>query len=289
MREAHVGDVLGQLHGQLLVGQAGPPRAEVHLVHAHRLAYRLPPGASGRPLLVAPGVLGGEHHRRGGGRPLGQVGQRVGLVPPHAVLAVDRVLVPGALGHAGHEQLPHARSAERAHREPAAVPEVEVAGDAHPAGVRRPHRERRPGHRAGLADVRAEHLPQLLVPAFPDQVQVEIADHGQEPVRVVGHLLVAAVRVVRGGDPVVRHLLVRQGDREHALGQVGHGHPAAVVEHQGHRRGQRPQGPDDDAVRAGMGAQDRMRIVVLPGDQPFDLGQADLAVCHGPSRLHFGD
>ena len=180
-----------------------------------------------------PRVPRGVHHRRGGGRPLGAAsasGSALSRHTPSWPQTAYLYRVPSAT--LGHEQLPHAGAAQRAHREAAAVPVVEVAGHAHPAGVRRPHGERRPGHRAGLADVRAEHPPQLLVPAFPDQVQVELAEHGQEPVRVVGHRLVAVVRGVRGGDPVVRHLLVRQGDREHALVHVGHGHPAAVVEHQ---------------------------------------------------------
>ena len=35
------------------------------------------------------------------------------------------------------------------------------------------------------ADVRAEHLPELLVPALADQVQVDLAERRQEAVRVV--------------------------------------------------------------------------------------------------------
>jgi hypothetical protein len=32
-----------------------------------------------------------------------------------------------------------------------------------------------------------------------------------------------------------------------------------------------------------MGAQDRVRVMVMPGDQPLDLPQAEFSVCHGNS------
>ena len=79
-------------------------------------------------------------------------------------------------------------AAERAHRVRAAVPVVEVAGDADTVGVRRPDGEGRAGGLADLADVRAEHAPQFLVPALADQVQVELAQRRQVTVRIVAHL-----------------------------------------------------------------------------------------------------
>jgi hypothetical protein len=36
-----------------------------------------------------------------------------------------------------------------------------------------------------VADVRAEDRPQLLVPALADEVQVDLAERGQEPVGLV--------------------------------------------------------------------------------------------------------
>ncbi len=202
-QELHVGeaqarDVVGQLVGELEVGQAGPPRAQVHLVHADRLADLLAPLAGGQPLGVAPLVPGGVDDRRGRGRPLGQVGHGVGLAPPLPVRPADVELVPGAVAHVGHEQLPDPGAAQRPHRVPAAVPVVEVADDPHAAGVGRPDREGRPGHVAVLLHVRAEDLPEVLVPALADQVQVHLAQGGQEPVRVVGDDLgqAAAVAVV---------------------------------------------------------------------------------------------
>src|SRR3712207_9065671 len=62
---------------------------------------------------------------------------------------------------------------------------VEVAHDADRAGRRRPHRERRAGHALDLADVRAELRVQLLVAAFADQVEVDLAERRREAVRVL--------------------------------------------------------------------------------------------------------
>ena len=105
--------------------------------------------------------------------------------------------------------------AERAHRVAAAVPAVEVAGHPHAAGVRRPDRERRAGDHAArcvvAAHVRAEHLPQLLVPALADQVQVELAERRQEAVRVVDDVRVAVV--VGDLEPVVGDRSSRAGRR----------------------------------------------------------------------------
>src|SRR5215831_16771433 len=139
-----------------------------------------------QPLLVAPGVARGEHDRRGGGRMLGAAGHGVGLAPPPPVGAADVELVAGAVADSGHEQLPHPRAAERAHRVAAPVPVAEVADDPRTVRVRRPYGERGAADLAEtdavgavLAHVRAKHLPELLVPALADQVQVGLAERGQ--------------------------------------------------------------------------------------------------------------
>ena len=176
--EPEVGDVGGQLDRELAVGQAGPPRAEVHLVDRHRAGQRLPDGALGQPVVVLPLVRGLVHDRAGGGRQLGVGRHRVGLVPPHPVGPADRVLVGAAGGDPGHEQLPDPGPAERAHRVRPPVPEVEVADEPDPARVRRPDGE----GGAGLGRPRAERAPELLVPALADQVQVDLAERGKVPV-----------------------------------------------------------------------------------------------------------
>src|SRR6185437_390808 len=119
--------------------------AEVHLVHADRLAGPLPTATRGQPVLVAPGVAGGVHQRCGGGWLLGAAGHRVGLAPPSPVGAADVELVVGAVADVGHEQLPDPRAAERAHRITTAVPVVEIADDPRAPRVRCPDGERGAG------------------------------------------------------------------------------------------------------------------------------------------------
>jgi len=196
VREAGLDHVLGELLGQLDVGQARPPRAQVHLVRAHRLLVGplLRPG--GHPLAVLPLVHRLVHHRRGGRRHLGVLSQRVGVLDPVAVPAQDLELVLGADVRVRHVQLPDAGRAQRPHR-PAVVraPAGEVADHLDAVGARRPDRE---GH-AGALGLRAQHRPELLVPALADQVQVELTQGGQMPVRVVELLAVHVQPVVQHG------------------------------------------------------------------------------------------
>ena len=268
--EPEVGHVGGQLDRELPVGQAGPPRAEVHLVDRHRAGQRRPDGALGQPVAVVPLVRGLVHDRGGGGRRLGVGRHRVGLVPPHPVGPADGVLVGGAGGDAGHEQLPHPGPAERAHRVRPPVPEVEVADEPDPARVRRPDRERG----AGLRRPRAERAPELLVPALADQVQVDLAERGKVPVGVVLQLGLAVhvpnfKFVISNGPGRLwhRHL-------EDTLVAVRHRVAAAVGQHDGHLGGSgrrarmvAPSGPGGRRERsAGHGAGRR---------RPFDLAERD--------------
>ena len=195
VREAEVDEVRHQVVGDLLVGVdvAAPvllPRAEVHLVDRHRSVHGRLVAAVGHPLVVAPGVRRLEDHRRRRRGSLGVEGHRVGLLAPLAVGAEDQELVLRPRADVGHEQLPDARGAELAHRVLAAVPAVEVALDPHALGRRRPHGERRALDRRGAealvpVPVRAEHRPQQLVAALVDEVQVHLAEAGQEAVGVV--------------------------------------------------------------------------------------------------------
>ena len=192
-------DVVDELVGQLAVGQPLPPRAEVHLVDAHR------------PLVPAASPRAGQPRRRRptrsvdsvttealSGRHLGGEGHRVGLLPPRAVGAEHVEPVPAADRDAGDEDLPHAGGAQRPHRVGAGLPVVEVAGHPHAAGVGRPHGERHavdPAARGVVAPhVRAEHLPEPLVPALADQVLVELAERRQPAVGVVDGVAVCRPR-----------------------------------------------------------------------------------------------
>ena len=172
------------------------------------------------------------------------------------------------------------------------VPVVEVADDPDALGARRPHGERgacgvaERGH--VRADPRAERLPQLLVPALLDQVQVEFTDRGQVAVRVVLQHLGSAG--VGHGEPVVGHGLrgsVVAGQRG-ALGQrAGEDTRVHVVErvaapsrqHDLDPFGQRAERPDRHTVPARMGAEHRVWIVMFTADEPVDL--LPCHPCHG--------
>ena len=257
-------DVADQLVGQLAVAQPLPPGAEVHLVDAHRLVVQVLGGPRGDPLLVAPDVVRLHHHRRRRGRDLGAVGHRVGLLPPRSVPAEDLQLVPGAGADPGDEQLPDPAGPQAAHRVPAPDPVVEVRDHPDRQGVRRPDRERRPldlPHRAGEAPhVRPEHVPQLLVAALGDQVQVDLAEGGQEAVRVVHDRGVD--RVVADPQPVVGHLRHRHHAAPDAVPLVLQGVAAPVLEDHLDTGRQRPQGPHGDRPLVRVGAQDGVRVVV---------------------------
>ena len=183
--EAEVGEVVGQLVGQLPVGQAVAPGAEVDLVDRHRLGDRVAPLAVGHPGVVAPGVAGGVDDAGRLGRVLGREGDRVGLEGEGPRRGDQLVLVPGPAGDPGHEQLPDPRGAERPHRVQPAVPGVEVADHPDRAGVGSPDGEGGPGHAVDRHLVGAELLPQPLVAALAQQVLVELADGRPEPVGVV--------------------------------------------------------------------------------------------------------
>jgi hypothetical protein len=269
--EAGLVEVVDELVGHLAVVEARLPRAQVHLVDAHRLGVRRARGAGRHPLAVAPLVAGVVHHRRGGRRDLGGEGQRVGLVPPAAVPAEDAELVAGARLDAGHEQLPHPGAAEHAHRVRPARPAVEVAGDPQALGRGRPDREAGPGDRAGrgvvVADVGAQDVPEPLVAALADQVQVDLAERGQPAVRVVDDVDALAVA---HGQPVVRGRT-----RDDAGEQPGVVHPdqreaLAALAHHVHLVGVRPQHPDHGAVRVRVRAQDRVRVMVRSAEQAVD-------------------
>ena len=174
--EAEVGDVGDQRVGDLvprveLARVVLAPRGEVHLVGRHRLVDGLARAALLQPRLVAPLVLRLPHLRGGARRLLGVLGQGVGAVDPLAVGAADAELVLRPDAGVLDVDVPDAGPVEARHRVRRAVPTGPLAGDLDLHGVGGPDAERR----AVLADLRAEHPPELLVPALPDQVQVELA------------------------------------------------------------------------------------------------------------------
>ena len=157
----------------------------MHLVDRHRRAARIPPRPLRLPFGVAPLVRGGGDPRRG---PRGQLrgpGERVRLETQLAVGPQDVILVQRARRDPRHEELEHARAAQPPHGQPALVPAAEVADDAHAPGVRGPHGEAGAVHAGELARVGAEHAPERAVGSLGNEVDVHVADRGQEAVRVV--------------------------------------------------------------------------------------------------------
>jgi hypothetical protein len=109
--------------------------------------------------------------------------------------------------------------------------------------------------------VRAQHLPELLVPALTDEVQVH---GGQVAVRLV-HGDGFGIRV-RDGKAVVRDMALLQGfhhGHPHAVGFMFHGNLARGGDH-GDGLGQMLHGTDSDvAVVVQVRAKDGMGGVVF--------------------------
>src|SRR3546814_4212263 len=62
---------------------------------------------------------------------------------------------------------------------------IEVAGDADPRGVRGPHREARSGDAAPRLELCAEPLVQPAMRTLGHQVDVDVAQHRREAIRVL--------------------------------------------------------------------------------------------------------
>ncbi len=267
VREAEIGHVRGKLLGELTVRQVGAPGGEVDLVDGERGLVDRAFAAPGHPLAVAPLVVRGGDDRGGGGGHLRAPGHRVGAQGVAAVGPGEVELVERALPQARHEQLPHPAVAERAHGQRGAVPVAELPAHPDPARVRRPHREA--GALDALVDHRlgAQRVPQPLVPALVDQVQVELAERGQEAVRVVRlvHRLPVGDPQPVAGDP-------RAGQErgEEAVAVVVQRGLPLPRQHRD-RRGVRAQYAHGDAAGRRVGAQDGVRIVVRAGQQPLPV------------------
>ena len=282
--EAQVLRVGRELVGQLGVGERAvvlqrvqTPGAEVDLVDRDGLGQRLARVAvlEERAVVLAPGVPGLVDDRGGLGRNLGLLGIGVGLEQDLAVLGEDLVLVALARADVGEEQLPDAARAHGAHRVQAAVPGVEVPDHADRPRGRRPHRERRALRAAVLDDVGAEALVELLVTALAHEMEVQLADRGQERVGVLQRELAPR--------PVVDLELVRQrqlgaldlGLEQTAGVDLGHRNALAAAGLDRHRLRRRAQRAHDHAALGLMGAEDRVGLGVLPADESFEVVLGD--------------
>ena len=114
------------------------------------------------------------------------------------------------------------------------------------------------------ADVRAEHVPEVLVPALADQVQVDLAERGQPAVRVVD--LVDRAGAVVDPDPVVADRAVDDGGEHPAVGVLER--DLLAVLQQRHALRVVPQGADHGgAVALRVRAENAVRVVGVAADQ----------------------
>ena len=157
------------------------------LVNGHRAVERIRLGGLLRqPFGVAPSVPRGLGYDRGSARrDFGGEGERICLQGQPLVGGHDLVLVPGAGLHSRQENLPNARTAQRAHGVHAPVPEVPVADDPYRLGVWRPNRESGAGHTFVGPGVSAQDFPEAAVTPLVVQVKVEVPEGGPVPVGVV--------------------------------------------------------------------------------------------------------
>lgn len=235
MRVGELLEVGDELAGDLAVAEAGTPGSEVHLVHAHGGVVRVARGPLLEPGGVVPLIAARLDARRGRRRDLGHAGHGVGLLDPLPDLREDLELVRDARLDARDEELPDAVPVEAAHRVLHAVPAVEAADDADGPGVRRPDREGDAPVRLRDAPVLpvvcAEDVPEALVAALAEEVEVEVAHGREEAVGVVARpgaavgvarldLVVLQAEHVRALPDAVGHV----GERDAGAGGEDHGH-----------------------------------------------------------------
>lgn len=105
-----------------------------------------------------------------------------------------------------------------------------------------------------------------------EQVQVEFAEVGQEPVGVGRG--VRDDRVIGPGiadfEPVVDEVGERHGDREQAGLQVFE-RESLAADQRDHAHRVRPVGPDHGVIGVFVRAEHRMRVMVLTGEQPVHI------------------
>ena len=156
-----------------------------------------------------------------------------------------------------------------------AVPAVEVTNDPHRPGAGRPYRERRAGRPLMHPHLRPEMVPQRLVPALAEQVEVELPERWPIPVRIVEHHH-DTVRVGRL-EAVVRDVRTLQHPREHPGGMhAAHLDTPPIGEDDHPDRVGTPPADHQTVVAVAVpfrvSAEDLVRIVVLTGDETLQVG-----------------
>ena len=238
----------------------------MELVDRERPCQEIGGGAALEPLVVGPPVARAEDDRGGRGRDLCRLGERVCLEPGLRAVA-DLELVAGARGDPRDEELPDAARAERAHLVDAAVPEVEVADDAHrarrPAPRRRTPSRRRP---------RARAPPRRAAPRAPRGGPLRSGACRARRARAGRN----TGRRRRGSNR--RATWLRAGSRAAACGAGGrrrraparvellHLDGSAAFRDHAHRRCPWAEGPNHEPAALRMDAEHAVRIVVIAGD-----------------------
>ncbi len=135
--------------------------------------------------------------------------------------------------------------------------------------------------------MRAEHLVGPLVFELAEQVKVEVADRGQEAVRIVSRRRGAARK--KHLEPVSEQLAaslqpnLEDSRRMHAR----HRAPALlVVDEQRDALGVGPKHSHHDTVGLHVRAENGMRIEMFERDQALEAVRRILAVCRRDIRLH---
>ena len=193
MRVAHLDDVRQQRVREFAVAEKAVallrpalPRAEMHLVDAHRRAMPLLRAPRLQPRRVVPRVAFQIENERGRRRAvLAEKGERIALQNDRPVRLPDLEFVVRALADAGQENLPHPAAEQLPHRVAPPVPPVEFADHADPLRIRRPHVKRRPAHALDLGEVRAELFVKLPVLPLSEEMQIERPEQNPRGIRIM--------------------------------------------------------------------------------------------------------
>ena len=196
MRIAHFPNVIRQRNGKFAVvverlfhlGQFQPgaaPCSEVYFIYVHGAVDRIRRGTLLHPRIVGP--LKRLRLRDDAGvvrTQLRTTGVRVELQDdgPVRTFHLEFIYVAGL--EARDEEFPDAGKPEHAHRMSPTIPAVEVADHGNALCVWRPHRERNALDSAEIPDMRSHYIVNALVFALIKQVNVHLAECGQEAVRI---------------------------------------------------------------------------------------------------------
>ena len=166
----------------------------------------------------------------------------------------------------------------------AAVPAVEVAHDAHPLGVGRPHREEHPRDPVHLVGMAAQEGVGMPVPPLAEEVQVEGLQHRREGVGVHG-----LPRCLPGVDPAKAGMPGQPGAVALPLEQVGALDALHLEQalHDPDAPGAGDESPDEGLPAFRMAAQEGEGIVVAGGEDPAQVGFPGDGELHGEGA-HLG-